>query len=97
MKRRPTRTKRTDTIFPDTTLFRSPGRARNLALGRHPYRPYPIAWRFCFYHNEIKGILLRDTEKRQRIGGIDIGTERCSSRTEAGFIFERDEIGRAHV
>src|SRR3546814_10337412 len=35
MIRRPPRSTRTDTIFPDTTLFRSEGRAREGAYGAH--------------------------------------------------------------
>src|SRR3546814_17368149 len=36
MRRRPPRSTRTDTLFPYTTLFRSPGRAADDAFGRRP-------------------------------------------------------------
>src|SRR3546814_6042771 len=48
MIRRPPRSTRTDTLFPYTTLFRSPARrasfrARGAADGRSPCRPPPTA------------------------------------------------------
>src|SRR3546814_7233494 len=49
MIRRPTRSTRTDTLFPDTTLFRSlpvitvPPDCHPYAMEQHPMRPRPIA------------------------------------------------------
>src|SRR3546814_2254284 len=102
MIRRPPRSTRTDTLFPYTTLFRSPG-----STARHD----AVAWGYAHgaakrgveihQHTEVTGILIEGN----RVVGVDTtrGTIRCGKVLQAVagssslVAAKAGQIGRAHV
>src|SRR3546814_13396954 len=105
MRRRPTRSTRTDTLFPDTTLFRSAGRSRGtITLYRHYLDRARV---------EVGGdpwtVTVTDLERLLSSPGLG-ASARKSMRTAVGGFYAwarrrgyvdedpaLEQIGRAHV
>src|SRR3546814_12642655 len=94
MLRRPPRSTRTDTLFPDTTLFRSPGSLAKIASGGELSR-FMLALRVVLAGRGSAGTLIFD-EVDRGVGGATAAAvgERLARLARQVQVLE---IGSAHV
>src|SRR3546814_17821370 len=109
--RRPPRSTRTDTLFPDTTLFRSPGRfsclrPKSLSQGMPPYHPrLPILASkrrmtsgLCWPKIVLRAKGAGGAGRHKSVGAAERAECRYGRvRRERRAAEGAEEIGRAHV
>src|SRR3546814_15688756 len=97
MLRRPPRSTRTDTLFPDTSLFRSPDifRGENRVVGNQAQPPGAAPFRRSDLDTPDKIALADDADQRVAVEHRD-RTDAVRQK-DVGDVAYGIEIGRAHV
>src|SRR3546814_15187879 len=99
MIRRPPRSTRTDTLFPYTTLFRSPSRSRSPfpPVSAVQRVPAPLFFSLIFL---LRDIARGASQQRTAIDGPDLASDdartiRCKVGDEPGYLFSQGDLPTA--